>query len=218
MGQTASNGAVRTLATAPLHYGVTMAIQNICVYLGSNSGRQPVYVEQAAAFGRELATRGIGLVYGGARAGTMGVLADATLAAGGRVIGVIPKALVEKEMAHTGLTEQHIVSSMHERKTLMAERADGFVALPGGAGTFEEMFETWTWAQLGMHQKPCGLLNIAGFYDQLAAFLDHAKEEAFMRPEHRAMLIVERDPAKLLERFEHYTPPTVSKWIKRGEH
>jgi len=195
-----------------------MALENICVYLGSNSGRQPVYVEQAAAFGRELARRGLGLVYGGARAGTMGVLADAVLAAGGRVIGVIPESLVAKEMAHAGLTEQHIVGSMHERKTMMVQRADGFVALPGGAGTFEEIFETWTWAQLGMHKKPCGLLNIAGFYDKLAEFLDHAKEEAFMRPEHRAMLMVDRDPGKLLDRFADYTAPTVSKWISRGEH
>lgn len=195
-----------------------MTLQNLCVYCGSNSGRQPVYLEQARAFGRELARRGIGLVYGGASVGIMGAVADAVLAEGGRVVGIIPEALVRKELAHHNLTELQVVPSMHVRKTRMAELADGFVALPGGAGTLEEIFETWTWAQLGMHQKPCGLLNVAGYYDQLAGFLDHTVQEAFMRPQHRAMLAVESDPAALLDRLAAYEPPTVSKWIEPGEH
>jgi len=195
-----------------------MNLRNLCVYCGSNSGRQPVYLEQARAFGRELARRGIGLVYGGASVGIMGAVADAVLAEGGRVTGIIPDALVRKELAHTGLTELQVVPSMHVRKTRMAELADGFVALPGGAGTLEEIFETWTWAQLGMHQKPCGLLNVAGYYDLLAAFLDHTVAEAFMRPQHRAMLAVAAEPGTLLDLLAGYVPPTVSKWIDPGEH
>ena len=195
-----------------------MNLRNLCVYCGSNSGRQPVYLEQARAFGRELARRGIGLVYGGASVGIMGAVADAVLAEGGRVTGIIPDALVRKELAHTGLTELQVVPSMHVRKTRMAELADGFVALPGGAGTLEEIFETWTWAQLGMHQKPCGLLNVAGYYDLLAAFLDHTVAEAFMRPQHRAMLAVAPEPGTLLDLLAGYVPPTVSKWIDPGEH
>lgn len=195
-----------------------MTLQTLCVYCGSNSGRQPVYLEQAQAFGRELARRGIGLVYGGASVGIMGAVADAVLAEGGRAVGIIPEALVRKELAHRNLTELQVVPSMHVRKTRMAELADGFVALPGGAGTLEEIFETWTWAQLGMHQKPCGLLNVAGYYDQLAGFLDHTVQEAFMRPQHRAMLAVEADPAALIDRLAAYVPPTVSKWIEPGEH
>lgn len=191
-----------------------MTLENICVYCGSNAGRQPVYAEAARAFGHELARRGLGLVYGGSSAGIMGILANAVLEQGGRVIGVIPEALVKKELAHNNLTEQHIVASMHERKTMMAEKADGFVALPGGVGTLEEIFETWTWAQLGFHAKPCGLLNIAGYFDALTAFLDHTVDEAFMRPQHRAMLAVESDAGRLLDRFAHYEPPTVSKWIE----
>jgi len=190
-----------------------MTLKTLCVYCGSNSGRQAVYLEQAQAFGRELARRGIGLVYGGASVGIMGAVADAVLAEGGRVLGIIPEALVRKELAHHGLTELRVVPSMHERKAMMAQEADGFVALPGGAGTLEEIFETWTWAQLGMHAKPCGLLNIAGYYDQLAAFLDHTVDEAFIRAPHRAMLTIESDPAALLDRFATYSAPTVSKWI-----
>ena len=195
-----------------------MTLQNICVYCGSNGGSRPDYADGARALARELVQRDIGLVYGGASVGIMGVVADAVMAEGGRVIGVIPEPLMRKELAHRGLTELHVVQSMHERKTMMAERADGFVALPGGAGTLEEIFETWTWAQLGMHEKPCGLLNIAGYYDQLAGFLDHSVQESFMRAEHRAMLIVESQPAALLDRYAAYTPPTVSKWINPGEH
>src|SRR5690606_23334523 len=155
-----------------------MTIKNLCVYCGSNAGNRPDYVEGAQTLARELVSRDIGLVYGGASVGIMGALADAVLAAGGRVIGIIPDGLLNKEIGHHDLTELHIVASMHERNTMMAERSDGFIALPGGAGTLEEIFETWTWAQLGMHQKPCGLLNIAGYYDQLAGFLDHAVDQA----------------------------------------
>lgn len=194
-----------------------MVLNNICVYLGSNTGRTSVYVEQAQALGRELARRGIGLVYGGSNVGLMGALADAALQAGGRVIGVLPERLKSKEMAHPGLTELHIVATMHERKHMMADLADGFIALPGGAGTFEEIFETWTWAQLGFHAKPCGLLNIAGYYDKLADFLDHAAQERFMREEHRTMLMVESSPAALLDRYAAYQAPTVSKWITEGK-
>ncbi len=195
-----------------------MPLKQICVYCGSNGGRQPEYLEQARAFGQELVKRDIGLVYGGAAVGLMGAVADAVMQAGGRAVGVIPANLMQKELAHHGLTELHVVQSMHERKAMMAELADGFVALPGGAGTLEEIFETWTWAQLGMHQKPCGLLNIAGYYDDLARFLDHTVAEAFMRPQHRAMLAIESDANALLDRFAAYEPPTVSKWIAPGEH
>lgn len=194
-----------------------MDLKNICVYLGSNAGRTPVYVEQAQGLGRELARRGIGLVYGGSNVGLMGALADAALEAGGRVVGILPERLQAKEVAHLGLTELHIVATMHERKRMMSEMSDGFIALPGGAGTLEEIFETWTWAQLGFHAKPCGLLNIAGYYDKLAAFLDHAAQERFMREEHRAMLMVESSPAALLDRYAAYQPPTVSKWITEGK-
>ncbi|HYG41481.1 MAG TPA: TIGR00730 family Rossman fold protein [Bordetella sp.] len=195
-----------------------MKLQNICVYCGSNGGRIPAYADGARELARELVRRDIGLVYGGASVGIMGIVADAVMAEGGRVIGIIPEPLMRKELGHGGLTELHVVQSMHERKTMMAERSDGFVALPGGAGTLEEIFETWTWAQLGMHQKPCGLLNIAGYYDQLAGFLDHSVQESFMRAEHRAMLVVESQPAALLDRYAAYQPPTVSKWIDPGEH
>jgi uncharacterized protein (TIGR00730 family) len=195
-----------------------MTIKNLCVYCGSNAGNRPDYIEGARALAREMVRRDIGLVYGGASVGIMGAVADAVLAEGGRAIGIIPESLMRKEIGHHGLTELHVVRSMHERKTMMAERSDGFIALPGGAGTLEELFETWTWAQLGMHQKPCGLLNIAGYYDQLAGFLNHAVQESCIRAEHRAMLIVEEHPAALLDRYAAYTPPTVSKWIDQGEH
>ncbi len=191
-----------------------MTIKNICVYCGSNPGSRPVYVEQARHLARELVKRDIGLVYGGSVVGVMGVIADEVLAAGGRAIGVIPELLIKKEQAHRGLTELHLVQTMHERKKMMIDMADGFIALPGGAGTLEELFETWTWAQLSLHQKPCGLLNVAGYYDHLVQFIDHTVEEAFMRPEHRDMLIVERDPDALLDRYAVYEPPHVSKWFE----
>jgi hypothetical protein len=171
------------------------------VYCGSNAGARPEYRDAAAALGRLLAERGISLVYGGGNIGLMGVLARAALEAGGEVIGVIPRAFVEKEAAHLGVSDLRIVASMHERKALMADLSDAFVALPGGLGTLEELFETWTWAQLELHAKPCGLLNVAGFYDPLVAFLDHAVRERFLKPPHRSLLIVESDAGVLVDRL-----------------
>ena len=169
------------------------------------------------AVGRAIAARGLRLVYGGAAVGLMGALADAALAAGGEVVGVIPRALVEREIAHAGLTELREVASMHERKATMADLSDGFLALPGGAGTLEEIFEVWTWAQLGHHRKPVGLLNVDGYFDLLAAFIEHQERELFIRPEHRDMLIVESDPARVLDRFASYRAPVVEKWIRTAE-
>jgi len=174
-------------------------------------------VAAARAFARELVARGMGLVYGGASVGVMGAVADAVLAEGGRVTGVIPQALQEKELAHPGLTELHVTGSMHERKTRMAELADGFVAMPGGVGTLEELFEIWTWAQLGWHHKPCALFNVAGYYDGLGTFLDHATEEKFRRPAHRKMLIVDAEPATLLDRMADYQPPQSKQWVKKDD-
>jgi len=192
-------------------------LRSVCVFCGSNAGARSVYAEAAREVGRAVAERGLTLVYGGAAVGLMGALADSALAAGGRVVGVIPTALVEREIAHPHLTETHQVKSMHERKAKMADLSDAFLALPGGAGTLEEVFEIWTWAQLGHHKKPVGLLNVDGFFDALLAFLDHQTRERFMRPEHRDMLIVESDPGELLRRFESYTPPVIEKWIRAGE-
>jgi uncharacterized protein (TIGR00730 family) len=192
-------------------------MKSVCVFCGSNFGARDIYAEAAADVGRTIAERGLTLVYGGSNVGLMGVLADAALAARGKVVGVIPGALVEREVAHPGLTELRPVASMHERKAAMADLSDGFIALPGGAGTLEELFEVWTWAQLGHHRKPVGIVNAGGFFDPLVAFLDHAESERFMRREHRAMLMVEPDAARLLERFARYEPPVVEKWIRRGE-
>ena len=192
-------------------------LRSLCVYCGSNPGRRPEYVEAGRALARAAAARGIDLIYGGATVGVMGAVADAALDAGGRVVGVIPQALVDKELAHHALTELVVTASMHERKAMMAERADAFVALPGGVGTLEEIFEMWTWAQLGFHRKPCGLLNVAGYYDGLVAFLDRTVEEGFVRPGHREMLVVEPTPDALFERFVAYRPPVVTKWVGRGE-
>jgi len=189
----------------------------ICVFCGSNEGARGDYAAAARTLAGELARRGITLVYGGAKVGLMGIVADTALAAGGEVIGVMPHALVEREVAHGGLTRLHEVASMHERKAMMSDLSDGFIALPGGAGTLEEVFEVWTWGQLGHHAKPVGLLNVAGFYDGLVRFLDHQAEERFMRPEHRAMLMVEAGPASLIDRFAAYEAPSVQKWISRDE-
>jgi hypothetical protein len=194
-----------------------MALRRVCVFCGSSEGRDPAYREAAAGLGRMLAEAGTGLVYGGASIGLMGAVADAALAAGGEVIGVMPRPLAEKEIAHGGLSELRIVGSMHERKALMAELSDGFIALPGGIGTFEELFEVWTWGQLGYHRKPCGILNVEGFYDQLIGFLDGVVAQRFLRVEHRRMLLQASDPAVLLERLAAYRPPEVGKWIGRGE-
>ena len=189
-------------------------MRRICVFCGSNPGRLPAYRAAAVALGRTLAERGIGLVYGGASVGLMGAVADAALAAGGEATGVIPRALMDRELGHSGLTELRVVGSMHARKALMAELSDGFIALPGGAGTLEEIFEIWTWSQLGDHEKPCGLLNVAGFYDRLIGFLDHAAAEGFMRAEHRAMLLAAETAQAMLAAFAAYRAPVVRKWIE----
>ena len=191
----------------------TKGLRRVCVYLGSSVGENPVYRETARRVGELLATSGIGLVYGGGNVGLMGILADAALEAGGEVIGVIPQALVDREIAHTGLTELHVVASMHERKALMAELADGFVALPGGAGTLEELIEIYTWSQLGLHDKPMGVVNVNGYYDGLAALLDHALHEGFLRDEHRAAMHAEATPEALLERFAGWKPSVLGKWL-----
>lgn len=192
-------------------------MKNICVYCGSSSGRLPAYAEGARALAHALVARDWGLVYGGASIGLMGLVADTVLQLGGRVVGVIPEALARKEVAHAGLTQLHVTQSMHERKTLMAELSDGFIAMPGGIGTFEEIFEIWTWAQLGIHAKPCGLLNVAGYYDALTTFLDHATHEQFMKPPHRSLLIVEPEPVALLDRFDRFEPPQIQKWLAKSE-
>jgi uncharacterized protein (TIGR00730 family) len=194
-----------------------VAVQSVCVFCGSNVGKDEVYAEAARALARAIVGAGLKLVYGGGNIGLMGVLADAVLAAGGHVTGVTPRSLLEREVVHTGLSDLRVVNSMHERKALMAELSDAFIALPGGLGTFEETFEMLTWAQLGFHRKPCGALNVAGFYDKLSAFLDHAVDERFIKPEHRAMLLVEEDPALLIERLKTQQLPAVSKWIDRGQ-
>jgi uncharacterized protein (TIGR00730 family) len=192
-------------------------LKAICVFCGSSTGNDPAYAEAARTLGRTLAERGITLVYGGGHVGLMGVVADAALGAGGEAIGVMPKALVEREIGHTGLTKLHVVSSMHERKAMMSELSEGFVALPGGNGTLEEFFEVLTWAQLGEHDKPCGLLNVAGYYDPLLAVFDRMVDRDFLRGEHRKLVLVERDPSDLLERFEGYEPPKTVKWIDPSE-
>ncbi|WP_284750482.1 TIGR00730 family Rossman fold protein [Amycolatopsis sp. RTGN1] len=189
-------------------------MSRICVFCGSSMGFSPRYAEQAAALGKLLAQRGIGLVYGGASVGTMGVVADAALAAGGEVIGVIPEALSSVEISHAGLSELHVVADMHERKAKMAALSDGFLALPGGAGTLEELFEVWTWAQLGLHGKPIGLVDVDGYYGPLVTFADHMVTEGFVKPEYRELLMVDADPAVLLDRFETYVPPAPPKWAK----
>ena len=189
-------------------------MRRICVYAGSNPGTDPVYADAARDLASLLAECGIGLVYGGGHVGLMGVLADTALAAGGEAIGVMPQALVDREIAHTGLTELHVVGSMHERKALMAELSDAFVAVPGGIGTLEELIEVYTWSQLGIHDKACGVLNVAGYYDHLAAFLDHAVTAGFLKPAHRAVLTVAEAPDELLDRLAAYEPPSVAKWTE----
>ena len=192
-------------------------MQSVCVFCGSNPGARRAYAEAARGLGRTLAGRGMRLVYGGGAVGLMGTLADAALEAGGTVVGVIPGVLVEREIAHAGLTEIRVVHSMHERKYTMTELSDAFVALPGGVGTLEELFEVWTWSQLGLHAKPVGLLNVDGYFDALIAFLDHQTDERFMRGEHRDMLLVDTDPERLLERLADYRAPAVEKWIRPSE-
>jgi uncharacterized protein (TIGR00730 family) len=193
-------------------------MRRVCVFCGSSPGARPAYAEAAAEMGRLLASEGIGLVYGGGQVGLMGVLADAVLAEGGEIVGVIPQALVDREIGHPGVADMRVVGSMHERKALMADLADAFVALPGGLGTLEELFEVYTWAQLGLHRKPCGLLDVEDYYAGIAAFLTHAVEERFLPEQHRAMLIVEQEPRELLERIRAWEPSTIQpKWIDREE-
>ncbi len=189
-------------------------LQRLCVFSGSNSGCAPAFAEAARELGACLAERRIGLVFGGARVGLMGEVARAALARGGQVTGVIPRDLAAKGVAFEGLADLRLVDSMHERKALMAELSDGFIALPGGFGTIEELFEMLTWAQLGLHAKPCGLLNVAGYFDALSRFLDEAVLREFVRPEHRAMVLAAERPQDLLESFVRYRPPRVGKWIE----
>ena len=193
------------------------SINNICVYCGSSPGKSDAYASAAIELAESLVQRNIRLVYGGASIGIMGTVADHVLKLGGEVTGVIPKALAHKEVAHANLTELHVTHSMHERKTLMAELADGFIALPGGIGTLEELFEIWTWAQLGFHEKPCGLLNVEGYYDSLIEFLNKVLAEQFVKPHHRALLMTERDPNILLDRYIDYQSPVLKHWVGKGE-
>lgn len=192
-------------------------INSICIYCGSSPGRLEAYGSTAGALAKSLVSRNIRLVYGGAGIGIMGIVADQVLKLGGQVVGVIPKALAHKEVAHKNLTQLHVTQSMHERKLLMADLSDGFIALPGGIGTLEELFEIWTWAQLGFHQKPCGLLNVEGYYDSLITFLDHVLAEQFVKKHHHSMLIVETHPDTLLDRYVNYQPPVVRHWVGKEE-
>lgn len=192
-------------------------MRRLCVFCGSSPGLNPLFASSARALATELAARDIEIVYGGGNVGLMGMVADAALAAGGRVTGVIPHALVTRELAHQGVTALHVVDSMHERKALMARLADGFIALPGGFGTLEEFCEAVTWTQLGVHAKPCGLLNVAGFYDGLLSFLEHALDEEFLRPTHREIVVSDADPIRLIERVIAWQAPAVARWIDRAE-
>ena len=197
-----------------------MIMKRICVFCGSSPGADPAYTKAAEKLGRVLAGKKITLVYGGAKVGMMGEIADAALKAGGEVIGVIPKGLVDKEVAFTDLSDLRVVPSMHERKALMAELSDGFIAMPGGLGTVEEFFEVLTWAQLDLHTNPCGLLNVGGYFDRLIDFMDHIAAQQFIDSEHRGMLLVDKDPLSLLDKFEKYTPPDTDKasWALKLKH
>jgi uncharacterized protein (TIGR00730 family) len=187
--------------------------KRICVFCGSSSGARESYAAAAAALARHLVAKGIAIVYGGGKVGLMGKLADAALEAGGEVIGVIPRSLVEKEVSHPRLSDLRIVGSMHERKAQMAELSDAFIALPGGYGTFEEFCEVLTWTQLGLQQKPCGILNIDGYYDQLLSLFDHAVDEQFLKPVHRQIVLSDHRVESLVSRLLEYQPPLAEKWI-----
>lgn len=187
-------------------------MERVCVFCGSSDGASPVYLEAARHMGEEIARRGLGLVYGGGKVGLMGAVADAALAAGGEVVGVMPDALISKEIGHEGLTKLHVVGSMHERKKLMADLSDGFVALPGGYGTLEEFLEVLSWAQLSIHEKPCALLEVTGYWEPLTALFDRAVAEGFVRPNHRSLVLVGEDPGELLDLMEHYKSPAEKKW------
>jgi uncharacterized protein (TIGR00730 family) len=192
-------------------------MKRLCVFCGSSHGANPAYAEAAVTLGTLLAKRGIGLVYGGGNVGLMGVIADAALAVGGEVIGVIPKSLADREVAHHGVTDLRVVDSMHTRKAMMADLSDAFIAMPGGVGTFEEFFEAITWTQLGLHRKACGLLNVAGFYTPLALFIDQAVSEGFIKPVHRAAIVVDDNPERLLDTLSTIDLPDAPKWISRAE-
>ena len=194
---------------------IPRTFKRLCVFCGSSHGANPAYADAARNLGGELARRGIGLVYGGGNVGLMGVIADGVLAAGGEVIGVIPEALMAKELGHKGIQDLRVVKTMHERKAMMAELSDGFIALPGGIGTFEEFFEIVTWAQLGFHSKPCALLNVNGFYDPLLHLLDHAIAERFVKPKQRDLVLVESDYSNLLDRMANHHVPREPKWIAK---
>ena len=189
-------------------------MKRLCIYCGSSPGSRPEYADAAQACGRALAQSGVGVVYGGGNTGMMGRVANAALEAQGEVIGVIPHHLADKELAHEGATQMIRVNSMHERKQLMADLSDGFIILPGGIGTLEEMFETYTWLQLGLHSKPIGLLNVAGFFDHLLTFLDHMVADQFLKSEHRSMLIVDDDVHRLISRMAAFKAPDAEKWLE----
>lgn len=190
-----------------------VGMKRVCVFCGSSAGTNPLYLEMATRVGNTLARRQLGLVYGGGSTGLMGAVANGALSGGGEVVGVIPKALQLRELAHGKLTSLHVVGSMHERKAKMAELSHAFIALPGGMGTLEEFAEILTWAQLGLHARPCGILDVAGYYRPLIAFLDRAAAEGFIRPEHRQLVIVAEEPGALLDRFQDWKPPEVERWI-----
>ncbi len=189
----------------------------VCVFCGSSPGADPAFADAAESLGRELARRGIRLVYGGGRVGLMGVLADSALRCGGEVHGVITRALRDKEVAHLGLTTLRIVATMHERKAAMADEAEAFVMMPGGFGTLDEFFEALTWTQLGIHAKPCGILNVGGFFDPLLELFEAATRQRFIRAEHRDMVVVEADPVSMIERLAAWVPVTAGKWLDSGE-
>lgn len=193
-------------------------MRSVCVFCGSSAGANPAYRQVAREMGAALVRRGLGLIYGGGSLGLMGMVADAVLEAGGEAIGVIPGMLDRKEVAHGGLTRMHVVGSMHQRKAKMAELADAFVAMPGGMGTLEELAEVLTWGQLGIHRKPCGLLNVDGYYQPLISFFDHMVTEGLLQSRHRAMILVDEQPEALLDRLASYQPPPyVQKWVKEPE-
>lgn len=192
-------------------------MQSITVFCGSNSGFRGEYAEAAKALGAQMASNGIRLVYGGGKVGLMGIIADEVMHCGGEVIGIIPDSLEKKEVGHRAVTELRVVGSMHERKALMAELADGFIAMPGGIGTFEEYFEILTWAQLGFHSKPCAILNISGYYDGLLDLCDTAVAEGFLRREHRGLIIEDTDPSNLLAKMRAFKPASIEKWLDKGD-
>jgi uncharacterized protein (TIGR00730 family) len=192
-------------------------MKSVCVYCGSSYGAKPVYAKAAQAFGRTLVDAGLTLVYGGGRVGLMGVIADEVLAAGGRAVGVIPELLVNKEVGHRGLSELHVVPDMHQRKKMMADLSDAFVALPGGAGTLEELFEVYTWAQLGYHRKAVALYNIDGYYDPLVSMLAHTVQEGFMQQAYLDILQIDADAASLIDKLKRYHPPRKDKWSEKRE-